>query len=234
MDHHEYMRRAMETNLPTVGTHGRASFDFVHAVLGIITERVELEEAALKGDVQHIIEEHGDYCWFHADACQAIGHEFLMPMEPNEWRDTVLAEKRRDPFVLLADIAKSWFAYGKAPDFDRVAMLLRWAFAAARESAVIMDAANLDDAMRANLQKLQNKAKGRYKKGVTSDSAINRDTEAEKEAMIGATARVTHRGRVLNEEELQAVSGVMRRLFAGELSNDAYLSEMDQALGEMS
>lgn len=158
MTWNEYIPLAMRTNSDTVGTHGRASLDFMHGAAGLVTEIMEWEEAT--SDI-HEEEEKGDCCWFMALCYQSLG------IKPGQYKSSPINEPLFEAVKLL-DIAKRMYAYGKEKPGDR-------ADAADRLDSIMQDL-NIDSShMESNIRKL----KARYPEGFTQDDAMNRDKDAE-------------------------------------------------------
>lgn len=158
MTWNEYIPLAMQTNSDTVGTHGRASLDFMHGAAGLVTELYEHEYAETN---LHQDEEIGDCCWFIALCYESISES------PKSGKYLGYGHPR-DMAIELLDIAKRLFAYGKVKpgDGEKAANLLH----------TIIRVLEIEDRhMESNIRKL----KARYPEGFTQDDAMNRDKDAE-------------------------------------------------------
>ncbi len=151
-----------------------------HAGMGVITE---LFEAATATDDINELEEVGDIVFF----CEA--YRQCLPVQADE--APVLPEYNSDDALMegamhMLDAAKRWLAYGRAPTDDvsrklsHAAELL--AMACIRDCSDAAYDESLQAVINANVAKLQ----VRYPKGFSTQAAVQRDTNAERDAVHGA------------------------------------------------
>lgn len=151
----------------------------LHAAIGAVTEVSELLLAE-DGDTINVKEEMGDICWYVAIACDelGIGFEDLL----------VLADGERvedDPFkALLAgagdalDTVKRSLFYGI--DLDEAVFGRHFGTMLAALRIMARDCGwDMTDLQVANIAKLSS----RYPEKFTTEAAINRDIEAEREVL---------------------------------------------------
>lgn len=164
----------------TAAQLGTAKADFVHAALGLVTELREYRDAP---DQLNRIEELGDILWFVALAGYALNIDpFNGPTHdgfpgPNgEDQSLRIIEAAA---VFMADSAKRWHAYNKAPSIERVEGCL-WGIVRAVRVLAGMDGRTLEGVQAANIAKLR----ARYPDKYTDQNAINRDIAAERRALM--------------------------------------------------
>ena len=173
---------------------GDLSKDFTHAILGIVTEIHELQNAV---DEVNAIEETGDIFFYTEALCQVLtdlqgGYQELdgqrLFREVHQLQDYCEEVGVQGAISAgcnyLLDTAKAWIAYGRIPD-DTDSL-----FCTATALGVVAAASNPDHpisdiqrVIRANMAKLMK----RYKGGkFTELEAMNRDLEAEREVLASA------------------------------------------------
>lgn len=171
-----YIEQAMRTE--SVDLFKVDSPRILHAAIGAVTEVGEL---LLATDDINLKEEMGDICWYVAIACDElkIGFEDLL----------LLADMERvedDPFKALLggagealDTVKRGLFYGI--DFDEAAFGRHFGTMLSALQIMADDEGwDLTDLQQSNIAKLSR----RYPEKFTSEAAVNRDTAAEREAVV--------------------------------------------------
>lgn len=168
-----YINQAMRTNSGLTGSFD-VSPDLIHAVLGLHDEIFEIQESLDQDNLTHTLEEVGDFCWFLALAGHALGHDpFLAPIPDN--LDAMPTLQTSLAFITSA--VKKAYAYGAPLPVDALREALDQLAAGTRYSA--LDMGGLDAILEANIAKLRT----RYPDKFTTDHALNRNTDAEMEAV---------------------------------------------------
>lgn len=166
-DWSNYIPDAMRTSSDKVGSYGQESCDLAHAALGINTEWREYLEASTG---EHAAEELGDLCWFIALALTALGTTTIPALKADP--DDITTP---EAIAQLQNIAKDWFAYGVLSDDQRGEAL----FALSVIAAHLFRHHDVGTLQRKNISKLS----ARYPEAWNQQDALERDTEAECEAM---------------------------------------------------
>lgn len=168
-----YIDQAMRTNSNMTGTFD-VSPDLIHAVLGLHDEVFEIQESLDQDNLAHTLEEVGDFCWFLALAGHALGHNpFLAPIpDAPEAMPSLQAS-----LAFVTSAVKKAYAYGTPLPVDALREALDQMAAGTRYSA--LDMGGLETILEANIAKLRT----RYPSMFTTDSALNRNTDAEMEAI---------------------------------------------------
>ena len=160
--------------------------------LGISDEIGEIHEAAAahekSGKPQEAIlllrEEIGDLCWYTAGVCDVMGHLFLhimkgKPFEPESLADVDIVFKQlaRGAGMIAGQVKKHVF-YGKHYDAGYIVVGLGDIAEAAMSLAIFYDL-DFNKILVDNIAKLA----ARYPDKFTEEDAINRDKDAEYDAM---------------------------------------------------
>lgn len=168
---------------------GDFSKDFAHAILGVVTETHELVNAV---DSVNFLEEAGDLRFYVTAAGQVISDYVGVPITAS----VEMVERLKAPVGYsysgmlshnneLLDIAKRWVGYGKAPN-DMLLVLSR--IQLVEEVANQIASANFSHPGQAkveaaNVAKLSKRYPGLV---FSQDSALNRNTDAERLAISAA------------------------------------------------
>lgn len=172
----QYIEQAMRTKSDITAQNPELNSDAVHAVMGMVDELVEFDNAIDKKDDVNIIEETGDFAWFCALFENATG-EKIVPLTLGNFV----------PFDIMGQMmsaAKKVFAYGKEGQLPVIAQ-----GAGALLAMMLMVVKNLkgletpDEALQLvqelNIKKLQK----RFPEKFTQENASNRDLEAERKTL---------------------------------------------------
>lgn len=170
----QYVKDAVRTAAPA--PYGQPDMNLVHSALGLVTEVEELADSA---DPENTIEELGDIMWYVALALNAAPGQLVESTEPMsyaqlsfeaginhlrvcvaDWADTV----KRDIFYCNTD------GYGEQP----IEAIVRVVATLSHLVGV-----SLKDICGANIRKL----KARYPDKFTTEHAINRNLDAERQAL---------------------------------------------------
>lgn len=167
---------------------GTPSKDFArlsHAIHGFVTEAGELLEWSQNAtydnydrvNLTNLIEELGDWCWYFAiymDVCEKS--EIYSYRSELSTRECIIQLNINS--AQMANIGKRTWFYGKEFDFGAMETLVVEAFSLVRN---IMANHNMDiqDVLTRNINKL----KARYPDKFSTENAINRDLDAEAEAL---------------------------------------------------
>lgn len=171
---------------------GDPSKDFAHAILGIVTEQHEFEEAT---DAVNFLEEAGDLTFYYFAAGQVV-QEALGVADGAEFDAEEAATRTRLEFVSrrliraelneLLDIAKRWVGYGRQPKLTSGALLGRiGAIVAVILQSGPAEAQDHPRVLRANVDKLLERYKGLT---FNADHAINRNVATERQVLENAAA----------------------------------------------
>jgi NTP pyrophosphatase (non-canonical NTP hydrolase) len=173
------------------------SKDFAHAALGVVTEMYELRSAT---DGVNALEEAGDIM-FYIEAMTQVAEDALgvrrdqfsslitpeqavsLQAQHRAVMNCVSDEAVDKELNDLLDHAKRWVGYGKQPD-ALVSVCVMASFLAGSEVATATirhsTAPAFEEIIRANMRKLDKRYKDRV---FTQDQAMNRDLQAEREAL---------------------------------------------------
>lgn len=169
----------------------------MHAAMGMVTEAGEFIEALYdpeKIDVTNLIEETGDVLWYVALACRALGTSFEELGRRLAIEDTIDPFKGDAPFTVhmraglgfvttaaeFIDVLKKLTIYSKPINTEKLIDLLSRVMWCALVVCVELDV-SIEHVMDRNIEKLRK----RYPEKFTSENAINRNLEAEREALEG-------------------------------------------------
>lgn len=154
--------------------------DLFHGVLGIASELAEIItcwDSAEFDDTNHI-EELGDYMWFMNLISSVTDIELkVQPLEQSPPRCLTLLTRGTGA---IADLVKSEMIYGKERDFEDLIIAIDVCVSSIAVLAAYSNK-SMDDILEANIAKLT----ARYGEKFTLEGALNRNKEAEREAING-------------------------------------------------
>lgn len=177
-----YIEQALRTNSNTVGTHG-VPVDLIHAALGLADESNEITLACNAQDLENLIEELGDFCWFVALAGHALNHD------PFSARSDSPLESHTAPPLLVGTfigLVKKSYAYGKPLPVTELTILLDRMVVSVRAMVAVMGELSPGLAFEQILAKNIAKLRARFPDKFDAERAMHRDLAAEGAAM-GAT-----------------------------------------------
>lgn len=174
-----YIEQALRTNSPDTGTFD-VSPDLIHATLGLNDECFELAAAINSENVQNLIEETGDLCWFIALAGHALDFDPFTDI-PN-YELELLTPAPQCVFRFNSLVKKS-YAYGKPlPTLELRTILTELVCGLRAVIQVVhteLEGPTFEQVLEGNIAKL----KARYPEKFSLAHATHRDTAAEMAAM---------------------------------------------------
>lgn len=176
-----YIEQAMRTNSDTAGTHNVPA-DLIHAALGLADEANEIALACEAEDMENLIEELGDFCWFVALAAHALNHDPFAAYSDKQIEDFGTLPSLVGQFVGLM---KKSYAYGKALPVLELTLLLDSMVLGCRGVAAIMhdmSGVTFEQILAKNIAKLR----ARFPDKFDTELAIHRNHAAEVQAMGAA------------------------------------------------
>lgn len=181
MNWSEYLQLSEKT-LSLEFHHEEQTRNLLHAIMGILTEMDELFENKIgEEDITNIQEEVGDVCWYLA----ILGREIQL-----DYRQVIIKDKVSDPqecilkiikiCLKLLDPLKKKLYYNKSIDMTTFKTLTTLLMLNLSDYANYYEI-NLENCFEQNIAKL----KARYGEKFSSDKAINRDLETERNILEG-------------------------------------------------
>lgn len=183
------------SDLQTQTPEQRQKVDFVHGAIGLTTEIPELAKAVEKNDLINIKEELGDLSWYAArvdDLLLALDCDLEFDETDIEYIEQILAIgiDTKSLYTDLVEVVNDGIMdIAKRAMFYNTQYTVSKLLISAIELHIIIylycHYYNLDiqDVRDTNTRKLADKAAGRYKKGFSTEAAVNRDLNAEKELL---------------------------------------------------
>jgi len=163
-----------------------------HAVLGLVTEGIELLEWVREGkSKQNLLEELGDACWYAALLGHLLGPNWaisdLFNTAPDESWENLTEWEFIDMYVAAAgnmlDMHKKYLFYPREINTDKYITEFRAVIASILALAHFLSL-TIEQVWEANNRKLLGKDGGRYAAGLFStEAAIERNVEGEMESM---------------------------------------------------
>lgn len=172
----EYQSESQRT-CPSLGD---LRVDISHMVLGINSEINELQDAIAIKDIVNISEEIADTHWYISNMCRMRGYDYdalrVFSTVPTGLNSNGLINMLYREISLLQDVVKKNIAYGKSHN-DEVYHLGRicWALSDLAKRKGI----DIHQALFKNIEKL----KARYPEKFTTENALNRDLEKERDIL---------------------------------------------------
>lgn len=144
-----------------------------HMALGITTELGEMEKGMLVEDIVNIKEEHGDCNWYIANECNIYGLEFSFLYQ-------CALDNHKTMFELheLVDLHKKELAYGKEINSDDLVDQLIFLFQYLQFVSSYYGF-TYEESLERNIEKLT----ARYPEKFTSEQALIRDLQKEREIL---------------------------------------------------
>lgn len=189
MNFEQYIPLALRTASPLARND-----QIEHAQIGIVTEVGELADAVKRNlaygkdlDITNLVEEVGDVWWYVALLVRElevkprviermIEDAYDAPLDPS-----VSLSQHVRLMASLAGALASYRELGENPTLILSTLLPLLVHFLKRFDRLT------HEALEANIEKLHNKSKGRYKDGeFSTEAALNRDTAAERELLEGA------------------------------------------------
>jgi NTP pyrophosphatase (non-canonical NTP hydrolase) len=154
----------------------------LHCALGVASEYSELMAAIIKVDTVNIVEEIGDMAWYIAMGIRTMPIDFDINNYKGDHSINCTAELR-DLVSDIADVAKRSHFY-VMPDYDRLGLVLQkfWFLLKELTDLYVTDRnmPSREDAFLFVLEKNIAKLKIRFPHKFDADSAVNRNTDAER------------------------------------------------------
>lgn len=171
-----------EKTLSTEFHHDQQTRNLLHSILGILTEVDELFENKIgQEDLVNIEEEIGDILWY----CAILGRELDL-----DYRQLIIKDKPKDPQGLilkivkislkLLDPLKKKLFYNKEIDLNNFKTLSTLLMLSVSDYISYYDV-DIESCFEKNIAKL----KARYGEKFSSEMAINRDLETERNILEG-------------------------------------------------
>lgn len=178
MEWQEY-KALSERTLSTQFHCGERMQRLLHAVVGMLTEVEEIldNHSMAQADEVNRSEEWGDIAWYVA----ILAREYSLPLEDTGVARLAVADPTMDMTKLLLrllDMMKKSIYYGKQFD-DGVARALAAEVISAMLRYAAANGVDTAAALRANIEKLR----ARYGERFSSDAAIYRDLENERQVL---------------------------------------------------
>lgn len=178
MDLKEYQKNAKRT----CASLGDYKLDLAHMVLGIVSEQEEYLKALVLEDEVNQREELADICWYVANYCELRGYSFYIILKASEdyfepEEDWVKKTSYLDVYTSkLVDYVKKYIAYDKKIDnLKELEALGGILYSITLEECYF----NFERDLALNIEKL----KARFPKKFTTEKALNRNLDKEREIL---------------------------------------------------